>query len=62
MNLIHSQWPDHETDDVEELRRRIFIAADMLDEIEKDSPQLPEYIQRYQALWDRLRELEIQGG
>lgn len=55
-------WPDSETNDIEELRKRIFKAADILDELEKDNPQLPEYKRRYQALWDRLRELEKQGG
>lgn len=53
--------PDPGTNEIDELRQRIFKAADILDEMEKDDPQLPEYKRLYQALWDRLRELETKG-
>ncbi|WP_025681139.1 hypothetical protein [Paenibacillus massiliensis] len=47
--------------EIADLQQRIFKAADILDAMSPDDPDLPEYTKIYQALWDRLRELE-QGG
>lgn len=47
--------------EIADLQQRIFKAADILDAMSPDDPDLTEYTKIYQALWDRLRELE-QGG
>ncbi|MEJ9164780.1 hypothetical protein P4I20_30225 [Paenibacillus graminis] len=47
---------------VDQLRARIFKAADILDAMASDDARLPEYKRIYQALWDKYNELQKQGG
>jgi hypothetical protein len=48
--------------EIDQLRARIFKAADILDAMNPDDARLPEYKRLYQALWDKYNELQKQGG
>lgn len=48
--------------EIDQLRARIFKAADILDAMSPDDARMPEYKRLYSTLWDRYNELQKQGG
>lgn len=66
--LRESEGPFSSTDstavqsEIDQLRARIFKAADVLDAMDPDDARLPEYKRLYQALWDKYNKLQKQGG
>ncbi|MNB67209.1 hypothetical protein D3C81_837500 [compost metagenome] len=48
--------------EIDQLRARIFKAADVLDAMDPEDARMPEYQRLYATLWEKYRELEKQGG